>query len=116
MSVAIKLGNDVVWGTSSLAPGTTISTIGKVLSCTSKSTAKVTEQEDENGELYAAIFSDQREEITLEILVKPSAVKPAPGTLITVAGVTDFIVKESDSKWASAASQKFTITGFKSLK
>lgn len=116
MSVAIKLGTDVVWGTAGLAPGTTISTIGKILSCTSKSTAKVTEQEDENGELYAAIFSDQREEVTLEILAKPSAAKPVPGSLITVAGVTDFIVKESDSKWSSAASQKFTVTGFKSLK
>lgn len=106
MSVSIKLGQDVVWGTQNA--GTL--THGKILSATSKSTAKSFEQEDENGELYSMIFHDQREEITVEVLCNPTAVKPAIGSTLTVCGVTAALVMDSEEKWATGQTKKFSIT------
>lgn len=106
MSVAIKFGQDVVWGTSEA--GTL--THGKILSVTSKSTAKKFEQEDENGELYSMVIHDQREEVTVEVLAKPAAIKPAIGALLTVAGVTDMLVMDSEDKWSTGQTKKMSIT------
>jgi hypothetical protein len=111
MAVSIKLGTDVIWGSSTA--GT--STLGKVVSCSSKSTAKKFEQMDENDELDSIIFHDQREEITFEVVSKSSgAEKPAPGSLVSIAGVTDALVMESEEKWASGDTKKFSITAMKS--
>lgn len=106
MSVAIKFGQDVIWGTASA--GTL--THGKILSATSKSTAKKFEQEDEDGELYSMVIHDQREEVTVEVLTKPAAVKPAIGTLLTIAGVTDMMVMDSEDKWTAGQTKKMSIS------
>jgi hypothetical protein len=104
--VDIKFGQEVVWGTSEAG---TLS-YGKILSADSKSTAKKFEQEDENGELYSMVIYDQREEATVEVLANTTAVKPAIGAELTIAGVTDMIVMDSSVKWATAQTKKFSIT------
>lgn len=106
MAVAIKLGSDIVWGSSTA--GTL--TIGKIVSCTSESGGKEFEQEDENGETYSLILFDDREEIDTEILVKNGQVKPARGTLLNIAGVTGAIVLKSADKWQAGQTKKFSVT------
>jgi hypothetical protein len=110
MAVSIKLGSDVIWGTSSA--GTL--TVGKILSCKSKSTAKIFEQNDEDDELYSLVIHDQREEIEVEVLAKTSQTKPAIGTALTIAGITDAIVISSEENWQAGATKKFTISFLKS--
>lgn len=110
MAVEIKLGTDIIWGSStagSLA-------CGKILSCSSKSTAKKYEQMDEDDELYSLIFHDQREEITVEVLAKTAQAKPAPGSTLNIAGVTAAIVTESEEKWSAGDTKKFSISFLKS--
>ena len=82
--VDIKFGDDIIWGTSTAG---TLS-YGKILSCTSKSTAKKFEQEDENDELYSMVIHDQREEVDVEVLAGTEAAKPAIGDEVTIAGIS----------------------------
>ena len=105
MSVAIKLGQEVVWGTS--AAGTL--SHGKILSCSKKSSGKMFEQGDENDETYSVIFYDDTIEATVEVLANTTAVLPARGVLLTVAGVTDLLVIDSEEKWTSGQTKKFSI-------
>ena len=106
MAVAIKLGTDIVWGTS----GAGTLTQGKILSCDSKNGGKVFEQEDENGETYSVVFYDDTQEITVEVLAKTAGAAPARGSLVTIAGVTDAVVIDSSTKWSAGATKKFSIT------
>lgn len=106
MAVNIQLGTDIVWGTATA--GTLVS--GKILSANAKSGGKEFEQEDENGETYAFIQFDDREDISVEVLAKTLGVKPARGDLLTVAGVTDAIVLDADEKWAAGQTKKFAVT------
>lgn len=109
MSVAIKLGTDLVWGTKGTG-GAGTSTLGKILSCSSKSGGKEFEQEDEDGQTYSLILYDDREEITLEVLAAAAAVKPARGSLATIAGVTDAIVIDSEVKWQAGQTKKIAVS------
>jgi hypothetical protein len=106
MSVAIKLGQDIVWGTETAG---TLSQ-GKILSCDSKSGGKMFEQEDENGETYSVVFYDDTEEITVEVLAGASATKPARGAELDIAGVTDALVIDSTEKWVAGQTKKFSIS------
>ena len=110
MSVSIKLGTEIIWGTSSA--GTL--THGKILSCKSKSTAKLFEQPDEDDELYSLVIHDQREEIEVEVLAKTATTKPAIGTELAIAGVTAAIVTGSEENWQVGQTKKFTISFLKS--
>ncbi len=114
MSVSIKLATDVIWGTSGVTLGTGISTVGKLLSFDSKLITKNAEQGDESDELYAMIYYDNREEITLEILAKSAAAKPSPGDAITVNTLV-YYVKDSSEKWASNAAKKFSVTAWRKV-
>ena len=106
MSVKIKLGTEVVWGTATA--GTL--THGKILSASKKKTSKLFEQEDEDGETYSAIFYDQTLEGVVEILVKGAATIPDPGDVITVVGVTDMLVLDAEEKWAAGQTKKLALT------
>jgi hypothetical protein len=108
MAVQIKLGTDIIWGTSSAGSG--LSAYGKVLSATSKSGGEVFEQKDENGETYSVVFFDDTEEITVEVLSKTAATKPARGTSLSIAGVTGALVIDSEDKWSAGATKKIGIT------
>ena len=112
MAVDIQLGADIVWGTTGASPGTVIAALGKVISCESKSTAKMFEQTNEDDELYGLVIYDQREEVTLEVLAAVAAAKPAPGDALECAGVTTLICKDSSEKWAVGATKKISITAF----
>jgi hypothetical protein len=114
MSVSIKLGTDVVWGITS-AEGGVLTAQGKLLSVTRKSTAKQFEQEGEQGEVYSVVFYDQREEVTVEVLCKTTAVIPAPGSTLTVAGVTDLLVSDAEVKWQAGGTKKLSISAWKSV-
>lgn len=110
MSASIKLGQDIVWGTT----GAGTSSLGKILSLDRKSTAKTHEQEDENGELYSLVVYDQREEVTVEILAKPAVTLPAIGAAVTIAGITDMLVMDASEKWATSQGKKISLTLMKS--
>ena len=107
MAVEIKLGQDVVWGTSSAG---TLANQGKILNISKKKGAKMTEQEDEDGETYSVIFFDQTTEATIEILAKSASTVPDPGDAITVTGVTDMLVLESEEKWVAGQTKKISMT------
>jgi secreted protein with Ig-like and vWFA domain len=106
MAVEIKLGADVVWGSSTAG---TLSH-GKILSADKKSGSKLFEQEDEDGETYAPIFYDQTTEISVEILANAAAALPDPGDALTVVGVTDALVIDATMKWASGQTKKIAMT------
>ena len=108
MAVAIKLGTDLIFSTSGTG-GAGTSTLGKILSCTSKSGGKELEQEGDDGQTYSLILFDDREEISVEILAGASAVKPARGALVTIAGVTDALVIDSEVKWQSGQTKKISM-------
>jgi hypothetical protein len=107
-----KIDTDIVWGTQvALGAGK-----GIVISCEAKSTVKVADILDGEGALADAVFHDQREEVTVEILASQAATKPKPGTELDFGGVTAVIVTESSWKWASGEGKKLSITGLKSVK
>lgn len=105
MAASIKLGQDVVWGTSTA--GTLAQ--GKILSLSKKSGSKLFEQEDENGETYSVIYYDPTTEVQVEVLVKSAATIPAPGDVVTVAGVTDMLVLDSEQKWQAGQTKKLAL-------
>lgn len=111
MSVAIKLTDEVVWGSS----GAGTVSAGKIISCNKKSTVKQHEEPDEDGEPYSLVLYDQREEVTIEILAGKTATQPATGSTITVAGVTDIIVTEAETVWKRGDTKKFQVSGWKSV-
>ena len=106
MAVEIKLGQEVVWGTS--AAGTL--SHGKILSADKKNGSKMAEQEDEDGETYSVIFYDQTTEATIEVLCNTSATLPEPGDALTVVGVTDMLVIDAAFKWAAGQTKKLSLT------
>jgi hypothetical protein len=106
MAVNIKLGSDIVWGSSTA--GTLV--CGKILSCNSESGGKEFEQEDEDGETYSFILFDDREEIDVEVLAKTAQAKPARGVELAIAGVTAAIVTKSAEKWQAGQTKKFAIS------
>lgn len=107
MAVEIKLGQDVVWGTTTAG---TLANQGKILSISKKKGSKMTEQEDEDGETYSVIFFDQTTEGTIEVLAKPTATVPDPGDAISVLGVTDMLVLDAEEKWAAGQTKKISMT------
>jgi hypothetical protein len=107
MSVAIKLGQEVVWGTSSAG---TLSGQGKILSISKKKSSKMTEQEDEDGETYSVIFFDQFSEVTVEVLAKSDSDVPDPGDALTVVGVTDMLVIDAEEKWTAGQTKKISMS------
>lgn len=109
MSVQIKLGTDVVWSCAG-AGGAGTSTLGKILSATSKGGGKELEQEGDDGQTYSLILFDDTEEIDIEVLATAAAVKPARGTLLAIAGVTDAIVMSSEYKWAAGQTKKIGVS------
>jgi len=108
---SIKLGTAITWG----APTALGASKGIVLSCEAKSTAKMHEQLDADGGLASAIYHDQREEVTVEILADPAAVQPDIGDSINIGGVTAVLVTEATTKWSTTEGKKFSISGFKSV-
>lgn len=111
MSVAIKLDTGVTWGSS----GAGTVSAGKILSCTKKNTAKAFEQMDENDELFSLIMHDQRVEVSLEVLATANATVPSPGDAVTVAGVTDLLVMDSEIAWKAGDTVKINMTLMKSI-
>ncbi|MEO5915562.1 MAG: hypothetical protein ABIS50_15115 [Luteolibacter sp.] len=105
MSVAIKLGQEVVWGTNSA--GTL--TQGKILSLSKKTTGGLFEQKDENGETYSVIFFDDQIEISAEVLASTTGAAPARGAAINIGGVTSALVIDADENWKAGETKKFTI-------
>ena len=112
MAVSIKLGADIQWGTS--GAGTT-ATLGKILSCDSEDSSQIFVQPDENGETYSLVFYDETAEVTLDILAKPAASKPAIASEITAVGgvATGLLVTKSRESWRTNDSVKFSVTARK---
>ena len=111
MAIAIKLGQNIQWGTS----GAGTVTQGKILSCDSSSQAKMFEQEDENGETYSVVFYDETAEVTLEILAAPAATIPAVGSELTAVGgvATGLLVTKASTAWKTNTTVKFSVTAKK---
>lgn len=112
MSVEIKMGQDIVWGTTAAG---TVAAQGKILSATKKTGATKVIQEDEDGEPYSAIYHSQEAMVTLEVLADPDATIPESGDLITVVGVTDLFVDDAEEKWTAGQTKKISINAWKSL-
>ena len=108
MAVQIKLGTDIIWGTSSAGAG--LAAFGKVLSATSKSGGELHEQKDEDGQTYSVVFFNDHEEISVEVLTKATAVKPARGAALTIVGVNGALVTDCEDKWTAGDTKKMSIS------
>lgn len=106
MAVTIKYSQEIAWGTT----GAGTSTLGVILSTTSKGTSDVFEQKNAIGENHSVIFYDQKDEVTVEVLAKPDAVKPEPGAEVAIAGITAALVIDSEYVWSNTDAKKIRMT------
>jgi len=122
MSVEIKLGADIRWGTTSAGsvPLGTVVSVGRAVG------PKETEILDENAETYAVVFEDIQHRVTLEVICKDtwqdgefvSATEcPESGVVLTgdaetgIVGAYGILVSSATEMWRNNDVCKFAITG-----
>lgn len=122
MSVEIKLGTDIRWGTSSAGSVP----LGKVIACSNTETPKEVEIPDENAETYSVVFADEQHSVTLEVICIDtwqagefvSATEcPESGVVLTgdsetgIVGAYGILVSSATELWRNNDVCKFSITG-----
>ncbi len=68
---------------------------------------------DNNGFTVSAIYFDDRNECSFEMIVQTSAPALARGDFITVGGIADCIVEDTDKMWEQNGVMKFSVTAVK---
>lgn len=106
-SPTIKGDNTVVWGTGGVyASG--IITRGSV-----KTTGEKFLVKDNNGFTVTAIYFDDRNEASFEMITQTSDPSLARGDYITIGGVANCIVEEVEKMWEQGGVRKFAVTAVK---
>jgi hypothetical protein len=105
----IKGDNTVIWGASGLY--TTAN--GIITGGNKKAESEQLAVKDENGFTVAVIFFDQKNKFSFEMIVKTSAPALAVGDPITVAGVVNALVDDTEEIWAQADTRKFRVNATK---
>lgn len=106
-SPTIKGDNTVIWGSGAVY-ATGIITRGNA-----KTTGEKFLVKDNNGFTVTAIYFDDRNECSFEMIVQTAAADLERGDFITVGGITSCIVEECEKIWEQGGVMKFAVTAVK---
>lgn len=106
-SPTIKGNNTVIWGSGGVY-ATGIIVRGNV-----KTTGEKFLVKDNNGFTVTAIYFDDRNECSFEMITQTSDPTLARGDFITIGGVASCIVEETEKMWEQNGVRKFTVTAVK---
>ena len=107
MSARIKGNNTIIWGAGS------VSTMGKIQSGSKKLGGDKVELLDENGEVFSAVYFNDKNECEFEAIFLAAVILPARGDAITIAGVVNALVDDLEEKWSNNNAKMFIIRATK---
>lgn len=97
----------VVWGTEG------VYSEGYVVSANNRRTGEKLEIQDNNGFTVAVIYFDHKNECQFEIMVKTAAPALERGDAITIGGVANCLVDDTDKVWGNREVQRLRVTATK---
>lgn len=102
--------NTVLFGTEGYYSGSGVITSGN-----KKLEGDKLDLKDENGFTFATIYFDDKNQFSFEMIVKTAAPELARGDLITVAGVANAEVQDTEEIWGNTAERKFRVNATRYL-
>jgi len=108
-SPVIKGDNTVVWGSNG------VYSTGIIVSGSKQLSGEKMEVKDNNGFVVAAIYFDDKNQCDFEMIVQTAAPDLARGDQITICGLLNCLVDETDEKWAQNDVRKFSVKATKYL-
>lgn len=107
MSAVIKGNNTITWGASGGA------SVGKVQSASNKLGGDKVELLDENGEVFTAVYFNDKNECEFEAIMLSAVTPPVRGDSITIGGVVGCYVDDVELKWANNNAKMIVIRATK---
>lgn len=107
MAAVIKGNNTITWGAGDGA------SMGKVQSATRKLGGDKVELLDENGEVFAVVYFNDKNECEFEAIFLAAVNLPDRGDTITIGGVASCLVDDIEEKWSNVNAKMFTIRATK---
>lgn len=97
----------VVWGTDG------VYSEGYIVSASDRRTGEKLEIQDNNGFTAAVIYFDHKNECQFEMVVKASAPDLKRGDAISIGGVADCLVDDTEKVWGNREVQRFRVNATK---
>ncbi len=112
-SATIKGDNTVIWGTggSGLASGSSPTVTGILQSVRNQLTGEEVEIDDVNGFASSIVLFNHKNECDFTCVVQTSAPSFVRGSVLTVGGTANVIVKDFEQMWDNKGVAKYTIRG-----
>jgi hypothetical protein len=107
MAAVIKGNNTIVWGAGGAA------SLGKIQSGSRKLGGDKIELLDEEGEVFSAIYFNDKNECEFEAIFLSTVILPVRGDAITIGGIAACYVDDIEEKWANNNAKMFTIRATK---
>ncbi len=107
MAAVIKGNNTITWGAGDAG------SLGKIQSGSRKLGGDKVELLDENGEVFTAVYFNDKNECEFEAIFLSSITLPARGDTINIGGLIGALVDDIEEKWANNNAKMFTIRATK---
>jgi hypothetical protein len=107
MAARIKGNNTIVWGAGDAG------SLGKIQSGSRKLGGDKVELLDDDGEVFSAIYFNDKNECEFEAVFLSTVTLPERGDTITIGGVANALVDDLEEKWANNNAKMFTIRATK---
>ena len=107
MAAIIKGNNTITWGAGGAG------SLGKIQSGSRKLSGDKVELLDENGEVFSAIYFNNKNECEFEAVFLSTVTLPSRGDTITIGGIASCLVDDIEEKWANNNAKMFTIRATK---
>src|SRR5688500_18778027 len=98
----IKGNNTIIWGTEGQYTGL-------VVRARNRLTGEMDKVADNVGFTVSAIYFDDQRQCEVEIIVQTAAPTLARGDEVTICGVADCLVDETEQNWENKGTSKFTV-------
>lgn len=83
--------------------------VGTILSGSQKRTGDLVELKDRQGNVFATIYFNDKDECEIEALWISTYTPPARGDLISIMGLTNVEVQDWEKKWENERETKFSL-------
>jgi len=106
--ITIKGNNLITWGSKDVG-----TTFGIVTAGGRKHTGDIAEIKDEDGNVIATIYFNEKDECEVTAIYQTSITLPERGDSITICGVLTALVAEWEFKWESGKEMMYTLRATK---
>ena len=103
-TATIKGNSTILWGA---AGGTTIA--GIIVSVRDQFTGEMVEIPDEVGFTTTVVFFNDKHELEVQLIVSTAVPTLKRGDLVTIAGITNCLVTETEVNWEQKNARKLTV-------